>query len=113
MPLLELYHKALTLNISQMNAYCLIIPSTLYFVLNPFCSERTKLKFCKLKHVYLDWGPGRGSGDHGCDPVQEREMNGAAGGLIDQSVKRDPGTHKWIPTQTKLFNVQILNTPNF
>lgn len=40
-------------------------------------------------------------------------MGVAAGGLIDQAVVRDSGKHNWILTQTKLFNVQILNTLNF
>lgn len=51
----------------------------------------------------------------GCEggPAHDRTMSVRFGGLIDQSIKRDPGTHKWIPMQTKVFNVQILNTPNF
>lgn len=34
LPLLELYHKVLTFTVSQMNIYCLIIPSAMYFALN-------------------------------------------------------------------------------
>lgn len=51
----------------------------------------------------------------GCEggPAHDRKMSVTFGGLIDQSIKRDPGTHQWLPTQTKVFNVQILNTPNF
>lgn len=108
MPSLEFYHKVLTLNIPQMNAYCLIIPSTKYFVLKSVLSEPTKLNFRKLEYVYLILRLRGGGGAE-----QDREIGVAVGGLIDKSVIRDPGTHKWMPMQTKLFNVQILNTPNF
>jgi hypothetical protein len=40
-------------------------------------------------------------------------MGVAAGGLIKQAIVRDPGTHKWDASQTKIFNVQILNTLHF
>lgn len=40
-------------------------------------------------------------------------MGVAAGGLINQAIVRDPGTHKWDASQTKIFNVQILNTLHF
>lgn len=94
-----------------MNTYCLIIPSATYFALNSALSERTKLKFLKFTNMYLIHRP-RGGCEGG--PAHDREMSVTFGGLIDQSIiKRDPGTHKWIPMQTKLFNVQILNTPNF
>lgn len=111
LPLLQFYHKALTFTISQMTTYCLIIPSAMYFALNTALSERTKLNFRKLTNVYLIHRP-RGGCEGG--PAHDRQMSVTFGGLIDQSIiKRDPGTHKWIPMQTKLFNVQILNTPNF
>lgn len=108
MPSLEFYHKVLTLNISQMNAYCLIILSARYFAPDSVLSEPLKLNFHKLEYVYVILRLRGGGGAE-----QNREMGVAAGGLINQSVIRDPGTHKWIPMQTKLFNVQILNTPNF
>lgn len=110
LPLLEFYHKVLTFTVSQMNTYCLIIPSAMYFALNTVFSERTKLNFRKLRCVYLLHRP-RGGCEGG--PAHDRNMSVTFGGLIDQSIKRDPGTHKWLPMQTKLFNVQILNTPNF
>lgn len=110
MLLLEFYHKVLTFTISQMNTYCLIIPSIMYFALNSIFSKLTKLNFRKSAFVYLIHKP-RGGCEGG--PAHDRKMSVTFGGLIDQSMKRDPGTHKWIPMQTKLFNVQILNTPNF
>lgn len=108
MPSLEFYHRVFTLNISQMNDYCLIIPSARYFAHDSVLSDPSKLNFHKLKYVYVVLRLRGGGGAE-----QNREMGVAAGGLIDQSVIQDPGTHKWIPMQTKLFNVQILNTPNF
>lgn len=84
-----------------MNAYCVIIPSAMNFALNSVLSKRTKLNFRKFNYVYV------------MHRRQDREMGAAFGGLIDQSEKRDPGTHKWIPMQKKPFNVQIPNTPNF
>lgn len=110
MPLLGFCHKVLTFTISQMNTYCLIIPSAMYFALNSVFSELTKLNFRKSAFVYLMHRP-RGGCEGG--PAHDRKMSITFGGLIDQSIKRDPGTHKWIPLQTKVFNVQILNTPNF
>jgi hypothetical protein len=43
----------------------------------------------------------------------EPEMGVAAGGLIRQAIVRDPGDVKWDPSQTKVFNVQILNSHHF
>jgi hypothetical protein len=40
-------------------------------------------------------------------------MGIAAGGQINQAVKRDPGTFLWNAAQTKVFNVQILNSMHF
>jgi hypothetical protein len=55
----------------------------------------------------------RGGGD-GLPPLSsELEMGIAAGGLIDQAIVRDPGRHKWDGSQTKISNVQILNSLHF
>lgn len=70
----------------------------------------TKLNILKLQHVYLILRI-RGGGD--ARPKLDRDKGVAVGGFINQAVVRDPGTHNWITMQTKLFNVQILNTLNF
>lgn len=93
-----------------MDTYCLIIPSAMYSALNSVFSELIKLNFRKSAFVYLMHRP-RGGCEGG--PAHDRKMSITFGGLINQSIKRDPDTHKWIPMQTKVFNVQILNTPNF
>jgi hypothetical protein len=41
------------------------------------------------------------------------EMGIAAGGLINQTIVEDPGMHKWDPSKTVVFNLQILNTHHF
>ena len=46
-------------------------------------------------------------------PPGELEMGVAAGGLIDQAIVEDEATHEWDETQTKWFNVQILNSGRF
>lgn len=45
--------------------------------------------------------------------TSQPEMGIAAGGQIDQVVKRDSGEYKWDATQTKVFNVQVLNSLHF
>ena len=40
-------------------------------------------------------------------------MGIAAGGRIKQTIVRDTSTRKWDPSQTVVFNVQILNTAHF
>jgi hypothetical protein len=40
-------------------------------------------------------------------------MGIAAGGNINQVVKRDRGNYQWNATQTKVFNIQILNSLHF
>jgi hypothetical protein len=40
-------------------------------------------------------------------------MNVAAGGLISQAIVKDPKTYQWDSTQTKVFNVQILDSQHF
>lgn len=40
-------------------------------------------------------------------------MNAAAGGLNSQAIVKDPNTYQWDSTQTKVFNVQILNSQHF
>ncbi|XTI83544.1 hypothetical protein V2W45_113993 [Cenococcum geophilum] len=57
----------------------------------------------------------RGGG--GTNPVYtydqiQPEMGIAAGGLIKQAIVRDTG-RKWLATQTKTFNMQVLNTLHF
>jgi hypothetical protein len=41
------------------------------------------------------------------------EMGVAAGGLIEQTIIQDQGKLEWDTTQTKVFNVQILNSHHF
>jgi hypothetical protein len=41
------------------------------------------------------------------------QMGIAAGGHIDQAVKRDRGRYRWNASETKVFNVQILNSLHF
>lgn len=40
-------------------------------------------------------------------------MGIAAGGRIEQTIVPDPVVHQWDSSQTKWFNVQILNSANF
>jgi len=40
-------------------------------------------------------------------------MGIAAGGQIDQAIVQDQGTHHWHSSETKWFNVQILNSIRF
>jgi hypothetical protein len=44
---------------------------------------------------------------------QPAEMGIAAGGRISQAIMKDPGNISWDKTQTKVFNVQILNSTAF
>lgn len=41
------------------------------------------------------------------------EMSLAAGGLINQMIVTDAGNPEWIKLQTKVFNVQMLNSYHF
>jgi hypothetical protein len=49
----------------------------------------------------------------GWAPPEELELGIAAGGYIDQAIAEDRGSHEWDKTQTKWFNVQILNSSRF
>jgi hypothetical protein len=46
-------------------------------------------------------------------PKGRGEMGIAAGGLIDQNIVRDPCTREWDSSNTKVLNVQILNSIHF
>jgi ubiquitin len=54
----------------------------------------------------------RGGGGEPTPPAG-KEMGIAAGGIIEQVIHEDPGTIKWDATQTKTFNIQILNSAEF
>lgn len=54
----------------------------------------------------------RGGGG-GIMPPHGKEMGIAAGGVINQVIHPDLGTTEWDATQTKTFNVQILNSAEF
>jgi hypothetical protein len=40
-------------------------------------------------------------------------MNLAAGGKIEQTIVKDPGTYQWDSNGSRWFNIQILNSANF
>lgn len=46
-------------------------------------------------------------------PNGRSEMSIAAGGLITQNIIRDPGTCEWDTANTKVLNVQILNSVHY
>ena len=53
----------------------------------------------------------RGGG--GGNPPAGAEMGLAAGGIINQAIAEDDGVFEWDSSQTKTFNVQILNSAEF
>ncbi|KAF2474701.1 ubiquitin-domain-containing protein [Lindgomyces ingoldianus] len=55
----------------------------------------------------------RGGGEAPKDLFENHEMGIAAGGRIDQVIEADSQIHQWDSSQTKWFNVQILNSSKF
>jgi hypothetical protein len=72
------------------------------------------IQHCATIHLVLRL---RGGGDDTLPAKDEssenHEMGIAAGGRIDQVIEADPKIHQWDSSQTKWFNVQILNSSKF
>lgn len=56
---------------------------------------------------------GGGGGDRPRDIPEGMEMGIAAGGMIEQTIVEDDGENKFDATQTKVFNMQVLNSLHY